>query len=174
MAGPGCDGRAGNGMAGLACVGQACLRQAGLRMAGRLKRSSYFRKIPMGKCWAFYPIAGTRSAWIPCVREAEEGRRYCRRHWDALAGVMLGSILHADDERKKAAAERLKRGGCEREGGVVTRGQRKKSRAKQLPEQQEKVNASLKSPADDPQAGNLRVAGGSERGRGAPVQEPKR
>ena len=40
------------------------------------------------------------------MRKAEEGRRYCPRHFDALAGIMLGSILHADDERKKALEER--------------------------------------------------------------------
>ena len=51
----------------------------------------------MGKCWAFYPIAGSRSAWIPCKREAEEDGRYCRRHGDAAVGILLGIILHADD-----------------------------------------------------------------------------
>jgi hypothetical protein len=48
----------------------------------------------MKKCKAFYPIAGSRTAWIPCVRKAEEGTGFCRRHGDAIFGVMLGAIVY--------------------------------------------------------------------------------
>lgn len=50
----------------------------------------------MKKCRAYYPIAGTRMAWIPCVRKAEEGSAFCRRHGDAIFGAMLGALVHAE------------------------------------------------------------------------------
>ncbi len=50
----------------------------------------------MKKCKAFYPIAGSRTAWIPCARKAEEGTGFCRRHGDAIFGVMLGAIVYGE------------------------------------------------------------------------------
>ena len=47
----------------------------------------------MAKCKAFYPIAGSRTAWIPCVRKAEEGTGFCRRHGDAVVGAWLGVVV---------------------------------------------------------------------------------
>jgi len=44
----------------------------------------------MKKCIAFSAIAGSRAAWIPCVRRAQLGYALCRRHSDVVAGVMLG------------------------------------------------------------------------------------
>ena len=38
----------------------------------------------MKTCQTFYPIAGTRSARIPCVHKAEKGSHFCRRHGDAI------------------------------------------------------------------------------------------
>ena len=81
----------------------------------------------MGKCWAFYPIAGSRSAWIPCMRRAEAGGRYCRRHGDAAVGIVLGSILHADDARKTAMAARREEAGRERKSLAVEPALRKKN-----------------------------------------------
>jgi len=48
----------------------------------------------MKKCKAFYPIAGSRTAWIPCVRKAERGSGFCRHHGDAIFGAMLGAIVY--------------------------------------------------------------------------------
>ena len=69
----------------------------------------------MKKCKAFYPIAGSRTAWIPCAQKAEAGSGYCRRHGDALFGAMLGAIVYeqAVDEVVQVEAEkwpRLERG----------------------------------------------------------------
>ena len=62
----------------------------------------------MKKCKAFYPIAGSRTAWIPCVRKAEAGTGFCRRHGDAIFGVMLGAIVYekAVDEAVVVEAEK--------------------------------------------------------------------
>lgn len=54
----------------------------------------------MDKCWAFYPIAGTRLAWIPCVRKAEAGSRLCKRHGDAVTGVLFGALAHRKDAKE--------------------------------------------------------------------------
>ena len=35
-------------------------------------------------------------AWIPCVRKAEEGSAFCRRHGDAFFGAMLGALVYAE------------------------------------------------------------------------------
>ena len=48
----------------------------------------------MKKCKAFYPIAGSRTAWIPCAQGAEAGSNFCRRHGDAIFGAMLGAIVY--------------------------------------------------------------------------------
>jgi hypothetical protein len=48
----------------------------------------------MSKCKAFYPIAGSRTAWIPCLRKAEAESGFCRRHGDAIFGAMLGAIVY--------------------------------------------------------------------------------
>jgi len=50
--------------------------------------------LPMVKCAAFQPVAGTRKAWIPCARRAEAGSAFCRKHGDAIFGVMLGALVH--------------------------------------------------------------------------------
>jgi hypothetical protein len=65
----------------------------------------------MKKCKAFYPIAGSRTAWIPCARKAEEGTGFCRRHGDAIFGVMLGAIVYeaAVDEAVEVEAEKCPR-----------------------------------------------------------------
>jgi len=50
----------------------------------------------MKKCCAYYPIAGSRSAWVPCVRKAEEGTPFCQRHGDAVFGAMLGALVYRE------------------------------------------------------------------------------
>jgi hypothetical protein len=50
----------------------------------------------MKRCWAYQAIAGCRSAWVPCVREAEEGSRFCARHGRAIEGAVLGALIHAE------------------------------------------------------------------------------
>ncbi len=49
----------------------------------------------MKKCWAYQAIAGSRSAWVPCARLAEEGSRFCSRHARAIEGAVLGALMHA-------------------------------------------------------------------------------
>lgn len=49
----------------------------------------------MKKCHAFYPITGSRSAWLPCVQKAEAGSAFCKKHGDAIVGVMLGALVFA-------------------------------------------------------------------------------
>jgi hypothetical protein len=65
----------------------------------------------MKKCRAYYPIAGSRAAWIPCVRTAEEGSGFCRRHEDAILGAMLGALVleKAVDEAVHVEAEKWPR-----------------------------------------------------------------
>jgi hypothetical protein len=50
----------------------------------------------MKKCWAYQAIAGSRMAWVPCVRMAEDGSRFCARHARAIEGAVLGALMHAD------------------------------------------------------------------------------
>lgn len=50
----------------------------------------------MKKCRAFYPIAGTRKAWIPCARKAEAGSVFCRKHGEGIFGAMLGALVHSE------------------------------------------------------------------------------
>lgn len=50
----------------------------------------------MKRCWAYRAIAGSRSAWVPCVRMAEEGSRFCSRHARAIEGAVLGALMHAE------------------------------------------------------------------------------
>ncbi len=50
----------------------------------------------MKKCCAFYPIAGSRTAWLPCVRKVEAGSRFCRRHGEAIFGAMLGALAYGE------------------------------------------------------------------------------
>jgi hypothetical protein len=33
---------------------------------------------------------------VPCVREAEEGSRFCARHGRAIEGAVLGALIHAE------------------------------------------------------------------------------
>jgi hypothetical protein len=35
-------------------------------------------------------------AWIPCVRRAKEGSRFCRRHGEAIFGAMLGALVYEE------------------------------------------------------------------------------
>ncbi len=129
----------------------------------------------MEKCWAYYPIAGTREAWIPCVRNAIEGSHYCRRHEDVITGALLGQVVHGPpvDEAERIPEEpppswmrRLKKS-VGRTGKCTTRSQGLRA---DLQENAKRV-MKLESPADDPLAGNLRESGGSERGRGARTPE---
>lgn len=50
----------------------------------------------MKRCWAYQAIAGSRSAWVPCVRMAEMGSRFCSRHARAIEGAVLGALMHAE------------------------------------------------------------------------------
>ena len=50
----------------------------------------------MKRCWAYQAIAGSRSAWVPCARMAEEGSRFCTRHARAIEGAVLGALMHAE------------------------------------------------------------------------------
>jgi hypothetical protein len=50
----------------------------------------------MKKCWAYQPIAGSRTAWVPCARMAEEGARFCRAHGRAIEGAVLGALVRAE------------------------------------------------------------------------------
>jgi len=50
----------------------------------------------MKRCWAYQAIAGSRSAWVPCVRMAEDGSRFCSRHARAIEGAVLGALMHAE------------------------------------------------------------------------------
>ena len=50
----------------------------------------------MKKCWAYQAIAGSRMAWVPCARLAEEGSRFCARHARAIEGAVLGALMHAE------------------------------------------------------------------------------
>ena len=54
------------------------------------------RSTLMKTCQAFYPIAGSRTAWLPCVRKAEKGSHFCRRHGDAIFGAVLGALVYAE------------------------------------------------------------------------------
>jgi hypothetical protein len=69
-------------------------------------------KNTVNACQAFSLIAGSRTAWVPCVRQAEEGEKYCRRHGDAVAGVLLGEVVYGDD---------LEQGSLLNEGGSSSR-----------------------------------------------------
>ena len=48
----------------------------------------------MTKCIAYTPIAGSRSAWLPCLRAAEVGEKFCRRHGDAIIGAVFGALMY--------------------------------------------------------------------------------
>ncbi len=50
----------------------------------------------MKKCWAYQAIAGSRMAWVPCARLAEDGSRFCSRHARAIEGAVLGALIHAE------------------------------------------------------------------------------
>jgi hypothetical protein len=55
----------------------------------------------MKTCRAFSLIAGSRTAWVPCVREAEVREKYCRRHGEAVAGVLLGEVVYGEELEEK-------------------------------------------------------------------------
>jgi hypothetical protein len=50
----------------------------------------------MKKCWAYQAIAGSRSAWVPCVRRAEAGSHFCAQHARAIEGAVLGALMPAE------------------------------------------------------------------------------
>ncbi len=50
----------------------------------------------MKRCWAYRAIAGSRNAWVPCVRMAEDGSRFCASHARGIEGAVLGALMHAD------------------------------------------------------------------------------
>jgi hypothetical protein len=51
--------------------------------------------ILMPKCKAFTPIAGSRSAWLPCRGKAQPGSAFCKKHSDAIFGAMLGAFQYS-------------------------------------------------------------------------------
>ncbi len=63
----------------------------------------------MRKCRAFYPIAGSRTAWIPCAQKAEAESGFCRRHGDAIFGAMLGAMVSAKAGDEAVDAEKWPR-----------------------------------------------------------------
>ncbi len=64
---------------------------------------------------AFYPVAGSRTAWIPCAQKAESESGFCRRHGDAIFGALLGVIVsekavdEASDTEKWPRFERARK-----------------------------------------------------------------
>ena len=60
------------------------------------RRLPDYTKTQMKKCWAYQAIAGSRTAWVPCVREAEERSRFCAWHGRAIEGAVLGALMHAE------------------------------------------------------------------------------
>ena len=62
---------------------------------GRRQRLVQTKK-QMKRCWAYQVIAGSRSAWVPCARTAEDGSRFCARHARAIEGAVLGALIHAE------------------------------------------------------------------------------
>jgi hypothetical protein len=63
----------------------------------------------MKKCIAYTPIAGSRSAWLPCLRAVEVGERFCRRHGDAITGAVFGALMYGPvvDEEVKIVEDRV-------------------------------------------------------------------
>lgn len=62
----------------------------------------------MTKCIAYTPIAGSRSAWLPCLRAAEVGEKFCRRHGDAITWAVFGALMYGPvvDEEVKIVEDR--------------------------------------------------------------------
>jgi len=75
----------------------------------------------MQRCWAYQLIAGSKTAWVPCVREAAEGSNYCGRHGAAITGAMLGMLTRLEEDGDK----RKGRGGSEQELPQSPRGPRR-------------------------------------------------
>jgi hypothetical protein len=50
----------------------------------------------MSKCKAFTPVARSRSAWRPCLRKAQPGSAFCKKHDDAVFGAFLGALHHSE------------------------------------------------------------------------------
>ena len=48
----------------------------------------------MKNCLAFSALVGSRDAWRPCSRRAIRGSRFCGRHTEVIAGIMLGICVH--------------------------------------------------------------------------------
>ena len=63
---------------------------------GGVKPPLHNKKRQMKRCWAYQAIAGSRMAWVPCARMAEEGSRFCARHARAIEGAVLGALIHAE------------------------------------------------------------------------------
>jgi hypothetical protein len=50
----------------------------------------------MKKCKAFNPVAGSRTAWLPCARKAQPGSAFCKKHNDAITGALLGAFTYSE------------------------------------------------------------------------------
>ena len=85
----------------------------------------------MKRCKAFYPIAGSRTAWIPCVQKAEGESGFCRRHGDAIIGAWLGAVVH-DESSDEAALER-RSGRVERKKDKARRNDQREGKRNQDP-----------------------------------------
>jgi len=57
----------------------------------------------MKRWWAYQAIAGSRMAWVPCARMAEEGSPFCARHARAIEGAVLGALMHAEARNEAVA-----------------------------------------------------------------------
>src|ERR1700731_2837921 len=60
------------------------------------RRGLDYTKRQMKRCWEYQAIAGSRMAWVPCARMAEDGSRFCARHARAVEGAVLGALIHAE------------------------------------------------------------------------------
>lgn len=77
----------------------------------------------MSRCWAYQPVAGSKTAWVPCVREAEEGSRFCGRHGAAITGAMLGMLERLEGRMTSRMSGRMsgrRRGQAEKERKEVS------------------------------------------------------
>jgi hypothetical protein len=54
----------------------------------------------MKKCLAFSALVGSRDAWRSCSRRAVPGSRFCGRHTEVIAGIMLGLCVNGHLEKR--------------------------------------------------------------------------
>ena len=50
----------------------------------------------MKYCKGYQLIAGSRTAWVPCVRAVEGDWEYCKKHGNALLGALLGRLVQPE------------------------------------------------------------------------------